>query len=126
METPVTDAHASRFSPEARARAERTIDVASVFAEHVVEILEALPYVPDGFVLVGIVDRQHVFAGLHQVPTATMVAEVPSLEGDGWAMVFPPGTTRADIERRTSELADINRQRISAIDRIAARRDTDG
>jgi hypothetical protein len=118
----MADAHAPRFSPEARARAQRTIDVAAVFAAQVDEILAALAYVPDGFVLVGIVDHAHVFAGLHQVSTTTMVDEIPQLEGEGWAMVFPPGTTRADIERRTSELADINRQRISAIDRIAARR----
>jgi hypothetical protein len=118
----MADAHAPRFSPQARARAQRTIDVASVFAGRLEEILAALEYVPEGFVLVGIVDADHVFAGLHQVPTATMVDEVPQLEGDGWAMVFPPGTTREDIERRTTELADINRQRISAIDRIAARR----
>ena len=116
------DAHAPRFSPEARARAERTIDVAEVFAANVEAILEALPYVPDGFVLVGIVDIEHNFAGLHQIATATMVDEVTALEGEGWAMVFPPGTTRDDIARRTGELADINRQRIAAIDRIAARR----
>jgi hypothetical protein len=116
------DAHAPRFSPEARARAERTIGVADVFAANVETILEALPYVPDGFVLVGLVDVEHNFAGLHQIATATMVDEVPQLEGEGWAMVFPPGTTRADIERRTAELADINRQRIAAIDRIVARR----
>ncbi|HLY34117.1 MAG TPA: hypothetical protein VKQ07_06255 [Jatrophihabitantaceae bacterium] len=119
------DAHAPRFSIEARARAQRTIDVAAVFASQVDEILAALAYVPDGFVLVGIVDPEHVFAGLHQVATATMVDEVPQLEGDGWAMVFPPGTTREDIERRTAELADINRRRISTIDRIAARRNGD-
>ena len=117
------DAHAPRFSPEARARAERTIDVAAVFAARADEIVEALPYVPDGFVLVGVVDAAHEFTGLHQISTATMVDEVPLLEGEGWAMVFPPGTSRADIERRTSELADINRQRIAAIDRIAARRE---
>lgn len=115
------DAHAPRFSPEARARAERTIDVAEVFVANLDAILDALPYVPDGFVLVGIVDAEHNFTGLHQIATATMVDEVPQLEGDGWAMVFPPGTTREDVERRTAELADINRQRIAAIDRIAAR-----
>ena len=115
------DAHAPRFSPQARARAERTIDVADIFAANVEAILEALPYVPDGFVLVGLVDVEHNFAGLHQIATATIVEEVPQLEGEGWAMVFPPGTTRDDIERRTAELADINRQRIAAIDRILAR-----
>src|SRR5882724_9747657 len=106
------DAHAPRFSPEARARAERTIEVASVFADNIEAILDALPYVPDGFVLVGVVDADHAFTGLHQIPTDRMVDEVPSLEGEGWAMVFPPGTTREDIGRRTADLVDINRQRI--------------
>jgi hypothetical protein len=122
----MTDAHAPRFSPEARARAERTIGVADVFAANIDQVIDALPYVPDGFVLVGIVDIDHAFAGLHQIATTTMVDEIPALEGDGWAMVFPPGTTREDIVRRTAELADINRQRISAIDRYMSRRATQG
>ncbi|HJQ43849.1 MAG TPA: hypothetical protein VJ831_12240 [Jatrophihabitantaceae bacterium] len=117
------DAHAPRFSPEARLRAEATIEVASVFAARAGEVLAALPYVPDGFVLVGIVAADQSFTGLHQIATATIVDEVPQLEGDGWAMVFPPGTTEDDIQRRTSELADINRQRIAAIDRIIAKRE---
>ncbi|MDT4937730.1 MAG: hypothetical protein QOG80_1401 [Pseudonocardiales bacterium] len=117
----MADAHAPRFSPEARARAERTIEIAEIFAANTGEILAALPYVPDGFVLVGVVDADHSFSGLHQIATAAMVDEVPGLEGDGWAMVFPPGTTGDDIARRTAELADINRRRIAAIDRIAAR-----
>jgi hypothetical protein len=119
----MADAHAPRFSPEARLRAQRTIEVADVFAGRTEEILAALAYLPDGFVLVGIVDADHVFTGLHQVPTDSMVEDVPQLEGTGWAMVFPPGTTREDIGRRTAELADINRQRIAAIDRITARRE---
>src|SRR4051794_6432885 len=119
------DAHAPRFSPEARARAERTIDISFVFAANAEAILEALVYVPEGFVLVGLVDVEHNFSGLHQISTTSLVDEVPQLEGDGWAMVFPPGTTRDDIERRTAELADINRQRIAAIDRIASRRAAD-
>ena len=110
------------LSPEARARAGRTIEVAAVFAEHAEVIIAALPGVPDGHVLVAVVDDSHAFTGTHHVDTASMVERVPELEGDGWAMVFPPGTTHADIARRTAELADINRKRIAAIDRIRARR----
>ena len=43
-------------------------------------------------------------------------------EGDGWAMVFSPGSSVADVRRRTAEMADIARARIAAIDRILARR----
>jgi hypothetical protein len=118
----VTEAHEPRFSPEARARAERTIEVAAVFAANAELIIAALPGVPNGHVLVGIVDVGHGFAGTHYVETESMVTRVPELEAGGWAMVFPNGTTRTDIMRRTEELADINRQRIAAIDRIVARR----
>jgi hypothetical protein len=118
----LTEAHEPRFSSEARARAERTIAVAEVFAEHAAVIVAALPDVPDGHVLVGIVDEDHAFAGTHHVETESMVTRIPELEGTGWAMVFPPGTTLDDIVRRTGELAGINRQRIAAIDRILARR----
>jgi hypothetical protein len=110
------------LSPEARARAGRTIAVAGVFADHAELIVAALPAVPDGHVLVAVVDHTHEFTGTHHVHTRTLVERVPELEGAGWAMVFPPGTTREDIVRRTSELAEINRRRIAAIDRITARR----
>jgi chitinase len=110
------------LSPEARARAVRTADVAAVFAANADVILTALADVPAGHVLVAVVDQDHAFDGTHHVHTEMMVERVPELEADGWAMVFPLGTTRADIERRTGELADIARQRIAVIDRITARR----
>lgn len=110
-------------SPQARARAGRTIGVAAVFAENAERILAALSDVPDGHVLIAVVDHEHVFTGTHHVDKATMVERVPDLEGpDGWAMVFTPGATIADIRRRATELADIARQRVAAIDRITARR----
>ncbi|MDT4893238.1 MAG: hypothetical protein QOE97_2273 [Pseudonocardiales bacterium] len=118
----MSDVHEPRFSPEARARAERTIEVAAVFAANADAILAAMPDVPPGHVLVGIVDADHAFAGTHHVETESMVTRVPELEAGGWAMVFPQGTVRDDIVRRTVELAEINRQRIAAIDRIVARR----
>lgn len=111
------------LSPEARARAGRTIEVAGVFAAHAEVIVAALPDVPEGHVLIALVDHQHEFAGTHHVEKATMVERVPELEGpDGWAMVFTPGATVADVRRRTAEMADIAGRRIAAIDRITARR----
>jgi hypothetical protein len=110
------------LSPEARERAGRTIEVAAVFAEHAEVIAAALPDVPDAHVLVAVVDDAHEFTGTHHVPTDSLVERVPELEGTGWAMVFPPGSTRADIQRRTRELVEINEARIAAIDRINARR----
>jgi hypothetical protein len=111
------------LSPEARARAGRTVDVAGVLAEHADEIVAALVDVPDGHVLIALVNHEHQFTGTHHVEKATMVERIPELEGpDGWAMVFSPGATVADVRRRTSEMADIASKRIAAIDRITARR----
>lgn len=111
------------LSPEARGRASRTVEVAAVFAENAQAIVAALPDVPEGHVLVAVVDHDHTFAGTHHVEKATMVERVPELEGpEGWAMVFTPGATVADVRRRTSEMADIAGKRIAAIERINARR----
>lgn len=115
------------ISPQGRARAGRTVDVAAVFAENAETIVAALSGVPEGHVLIAVVDHEHVFTGTHQVEKATMVERVPDLEGpEGWAMVFTPGATIADVRRRTAEMADIASQRIAVIDRITARRAEEG
>lgn len=110
------------LSPEAKARAVRTIDVAAVFADHAEVIVAALPHVPQGHVLVALVDADHTFTGTHHVEQANLVERVPQIEGDGWAMVFSPGAEVSDVQRRTAEMADIARARIAAIDRILSRR----
>lgn len=111
------------LSPEAQARARRTIEVADVFADHAEHIVAALPEVPDGHVLVAVVDDGHAFTGTHHVEKAVMVERIPELEASGgWAMVFTPGASVEDIRRRTAEMADIAAKRIAAIDRITARR----
>lgn len=110
------------LSPEAKARAVRTIEVAGVFADHAEVIVERLPDLPEGHVLVALVDAEHAFTGTHHVEKTDLVARVPELEGDGWAMVFSPGASVEDVRSRTAELADIARARIAAIDRILSRR----
>jgi hypothetical protein len=110
------------LSPEAKARAVRTIDVAAVFAEHAEIIVAELPDVPEDHVLVALVDVDHAFTGTHHVEQANLVERIPQLEGDGWAMVFSPGASVADVRRRTAEMADIAQARIAAIDRILSRR----
>ena len=79
-------------SPEARAGAEGKARAAGVFADHAEVIVAALPDVPDGHVLVAVVDTDHAFSGTHHVPQDEIVVRVPQLEGDGWAMVFTVGT----------------------------------
>jgi hypothetical protein len=111
------------FSPEARERAHRTVLVADVFADHAEVIVAELPLVPDGHVLVAVVDHAHSFQGTHHVDREELVQRVPELEqGGGWAMVFSPGASAADIRRRTDEMASIAQQRAAAIDRINAKR----
>jgi len=110
------------LSPEAKARAVRTIDVAAVFADNAEIIVAELPDVPEDHVLVALVDTEHAFTGTHHVEKANLVERIPEIEGDGWAMVFSPGASVEDVRRRTAEMADIARARIAAIDRILSRR----
>jgi hypothetical protein len=111
------------FSPAARERAGRTAEVAAVFADQAEVIVAELPEVPEGHVLVAVVDAEHVFGGVHHVDRAELVQRVPELEPPGgWAMVFSAGTTVGEVRRRTKEMASIARQRVAAIDRIIARR----
>jgi hypothetical protein len=112
------------LSPQARERARRTVGVADVFAEHADEIEAAVADVPDGHVLVAVVDAEHQFTGTHHVSTDDLVNRVTELEGPGgWAMVFSPGADADSVRRRTGELASIAGQRIAAIDRITARQE---
>lgn len=111
------------LSPEARERAGRTVEVASVFADHAEVIVERLPDVPEGHVLVAVVDGSHEFSGTHHVEQGDLVMRIPELEQTGgWAMVFSPGSSVADVRRRTDEMADLARRRAETIDRIVARR----
>lgn len=110
------------LSPAAQERARRTILVARVFDAHVDEIAAAVVDVPEGHVLVAVVDADHVFTGTHQVSQDELVDKVPAVEGpDGWAMVFSPGADAAHIRRRTADMADLAAQRIAAITRIRSR-----
>jgi hypothetical protein len=111
------------LSPQARERARRTVGVADVFADHAEQIEAAVADVPEGHVLVAVVDAEHRFTGTHHVSTAELVNRVTELEGPGgWAMVFSPGADAESVRRRTEEMASIAGQRVAAIDRITARR----
>ena len=92
------------YSPEARERAYRTVLVADVFADNAEVIVAALPNLPEGSVLVAVVDADHAFGGTHPVERHELVERVPELEGEGgWAMVFSPGVSvqrRAKAHRR--------------------------
>ena len=112
------------LSPEARDRAGRTVEVAAVFAENAEVIVERLPDLPEGHVLVAVVDGTHEFTGTHHVEQTELVMRIPELEQTGgWAMVFSPGSSVDDVRRRTDEMADLARRRVAAIERIRARRE---
>jgi hypothetical protein len=110
------------YSPEARAAAEGKARAAGVFAAHAEAIVAALPELPEGHVLVAVVDEYHQFAGTHPVAKDEIVARVPELEGAGWAMVFAAGSQVADVQRRTDEMATLARRRAEMITRIRTRR----
>ncbi len=109
-------------SAEAREAAQRKAAAAGVFADHAEIIVAALPDVPDGHVLVAVVDERHSFSGTHHVAQEEIVVRVPQLEGTGWAMVFTTGTDADGVRRRTDEMAMLARRRAEMITRIRTRR----
>jgi hypothetical protein len=112
------------LSPEAKERARRTIEVSRVIAEHADEIAEATLSVPEGHVLVAVVDADYTFSGMHWVSESDLIARVADLEGPGGsAMVFNRGVEPDHVHGRTSDLASIAAKRIETIDRITARRE---
>jgi hypothetical protein len=110
------------YSPEARDAAEAKVRAAGIFSDHAEVIVAALPDVPDGHVLVAIVDEGHAFTGTHHVAKDDIVARVPELEATGWAMVFTTGSDVADVRRRADEMATLARRRAEMITRIRTRR----
>jgi hypothetical protein len=111
------------LSREAQERARRTVEVAEVFAAHADEIADAVIDVPDDHVLVAVVGADHQFEGTHLVSKEELLDRVTALEGPGgWAMVFSPGADASSVRRRTADMADIAAQRVDAIDRITAKR----
>jgi hypothetical protein len=112
------------FSPEARARAQDKARAATVFAEHAEVIVAALPDVPEGHVLVAVVDEAQEFSGVHHVAEDELVARVPELEARsrGWAMVFNVESKLGDVHRRADEMGLLARRRAEMITRILARR----
>lgn len=114
------------FSPQARDRAHRTVLVAEIFSDHAEVIVAQLPDVPEGSVLVAVVDADHAFTGTHRVEQADLPERIPQLESDGgWAMVFSYPATVDDVRRRTTDYAATARKRAELIDRIIARRAAD-
>jgi hypothetical protein len=110
------------YSAEAKTAAEGKARAAGVFADHAETIVAALPDVPEGHVLVAVVDHAHVFTGTHHVANTDIVARVPVLEGSGWAMVFAPGTGVEEVRRRSDEMGTLARRRAEMITRIRTRR----
>jgi hypothetical protein len=85
-------------------------------------IVAELPDVPATHILVAVVNDGLEFVGSFHVDALELVARVPELERQGWAMVFSRTSSVADIRRRADEMAAIAGQRAAAIERIAARR----
>jgi hypothetical protein len=110
------------YSPQAREAAHGKARAAAVFAENAEVIVAALPDLPDGHVLVAVVDRAHAFSGTHHVAKGELVARVPELEAGGWAMVFTGGSDVAEVRRRTDEMGSLARRRAEMITRILSRR----
>ena len=110
------------YSSEAHSAAHGRARAAQVFADHAELIVAALPDVPEGHVLVAVVDETHEFTGMHHVARDEIAGRVPELEGNGWAFPVSPGTDVTEIRRRTEEMGTLARRRAEMITRIQARR----
>jgi len=112
------------YSSEAHSAAHGRARAAQVIADHAEVIVAALVDVPEGHVLVAVVDESHAFTGMHHVARDEIAGRVPELEGSGWAFPVSPGTDVAEIRRRTDEMGTLARRRAEMITRIQARRGT--
>jgi hypothetical protein len=110
------------YSVAAKNAAEGKARAAGVFADNAEAIVAALPDVPEGHVLVAVVDETHEFTGTHHVAKHEIVARIPELEGAGWAMVFTPGTGMDEVRRRSDEMGSLARRRAEMITRIRTTR----
>ena len=109
------------LTPQAVARAERTVKAAPVFAENAEVIAAQTPDLPLEHVLVAVVDTEYRFAGTHVVARPQLVEVVPRLEGDGWAMVFSHRSDAEQIRHRAKEMVAIASKRIDMIRRLRAK-----
>jgi hypothetical protein len=110
------------YSPQARTAAEGKARAAGVFAQNAETIVDALPDVPQGHVLVAVVDHEYAFTGTHHVAQEEIVVRIPELEARGWAMVFTTGSDVREVRRRADEMATLARRRAEMITRIQTRR----
>jgi hypothetical protein len=109
------------LTPAAVARAEQTIKAAQVFAANAELVAARTPDLPHEHTLVAIVSSDLEFTGTHVVSRAQLVAVVPGLEGDGWAMVFSHRSDADQVRHRAGEMAAIARKRIEMIARLRAK-----
>lgn len=94
---------------------------AGVFADNAEVIVAKVVELPDEHVVVAVVTSDYVFDGVHHVSVTELVEKVPSLEGDGWAMVFSHGADVEHVSFRTSEMANLAEKRIAMMERLLAR-----
>ena len=115
------------LTPAALERARQTERVAPVFGAHAAEIVAAVEELPDGHVVVAVVDGDFFFRGTNHVHTDEIIVEVERLEnGDGWAMVFSAGHDEEAVLRRVEEMIKIAAARANLIEKLRAKRAAEG
>jgi hypothetical protein len=121
------DPHRHRLSPAAAARGHRTIAISEIFAAHADEIAAGLDGLPPKHVLVAVVGADDAFRGTHHVAETELIERVKELEfPDSNAMVFSHGADAEHVRTRAREMAALARKRIETIERINARKSTNG
>lgn len=113
---------AFQLSRAALDRPKQTIHAAELFHENAPSIALACAEVSSGEVAVAAVDhRDMVFAGVWTVAVSAISSRVAEIEGDGWALIFGPGTSLQEVEQRSLELARLAYSRWEAMRRWAGK-----
>jgi hypothetical protein len=103
-------------------RPKQTIHAAELFHAHAATIAQACQEAAADDAVVAVVDWDDmVFAGVWIVARMDVQVQVLKLERSGWALIFPPATTKEAVEERALHLARLAFRRWEALQRWTSR-----
>lgn len=112
------------FAPSRRSldRPKQTIHAAELFHDNACAIARACADASAGEVVVTTVDYENMeFGGVWTISLNEVTHKVPELEAGGWALIFAPGTSREEVEKRCLQLARLAFARWQVMRRWASR-----
>ncbi|HLJ66063.1 MAG TPA: hypothetical protein VKX16_01725 [Chloroflexota bacterium] len=93
-----------RLTPEMAERPRRTIHAAEILHMNARTIAAACGDAGPDEIVVAVVDRNLVLAGVWTFPLVELTSRAPQADG-GWLLTFSPGSARTEIEARCIDLA---------------------